>query len=136
MNNIATTIIPRTQDDFLKYSKPPIHCIPRYTAVISFPQIGLNIHDVNQTNPDLPWTLIYRRCFLSPKPCSNSGFYCIGFYFCRILKNEKIPKFYLMSCKVCNQVSNQFTNCLNYTTLLKFELANKRGGDSRSIFNK
>ena len=49
-----------------KYSKTPIYRAPiyrkpRYTAAISFPQIGLNIHNVNQTkprftaDPDLPW---------------------------------------------------------------------------------
>ena len=34
---------------------------PWYTAAISFPQIGLNMYNVNQQNHDLRRTPIYRK---------------------------------------------------------------------------
>ena len=54
--------------------RAPIYHKPRFTAAISFPQIGLNMHIVNKKNPDLPRTPIYCGCFLSPKLSVNAGF--------------------------------------------------------------
>ena len=59
--------------------RAPIYHKPRFTAAISFPQIGLNMHIAYceqakprfTGNPDLP------RIFPFPKTCGKSGFYCI-----------------------------------------------------------
>ena len=42
-------------------SRAPIYCKPRFTTAISFPQIVLNIYNVNKQNLDLPQTSIYRK---------------------------------------------------------------------------
>ena len=61
---------PYNDRDSSKYIKSPIYHKPRYTAAISFPQIGLNMYNVNKQNPDLP------RMFSFPKLCGKSGFDC------------------------------------------------------------
>ena len=54
------------------YSKTPI-----YRGQF-FPQIGLDMHIVNEQNPDLPRTPIYRGCSISPNPAVNQGFTIFG----------------------------------------------------------
>ena len=54
--------------------RAPIYRKPRFTAANCLPQIGLNMHIVNNQNPDLPRTPINRGCFLSPKPAVNRSF--------------------------------------------------------------
>ena len=48
--------------------------LPRPTP---FPQIGLNMCNLNKQTPDLLRTPFHRECFLSPKLRSKSGFYRI-----------------------------------------------------------
>ena len=61
----------------------PRYTAPRFTAnpdiprPFPSPQIGLNIHNVNQTKPRFTADPIYRGFLPAPKTRGKSGFYCI-----------------------------------------------------------